>query len=237
MAALVAHEDERPARIVYNKDDDMRVTGKRHPFQNDYRVGVRRATARSPRCASSSTPTAALADLSAAVLARAMMHADNAYYIPNVRDHRHGLPHEPPAEHRLPRLRRTAGRRSTIENIIEEIAAVPRQATRSTSAARNCYGIDDRNATPYGQIVANNTLPRLFDELDAALRLPRARGRPSTRSTRRRRRSSAASRCTAGEVRHLVQHEVPEPGQRAGEHLPRRHACRCRPARRRWARA
>ena len=34
MAALVAHKRKRPARIVYNKDDDMRVTGKRHPFQN-----------------------------------------------------------------------------------------------------------------------------------------------------------------------------------------------------------
>jgi xanthine dehydrogenase large subunit len=31
----------------------------------------------------------------------------------------------------------------------------------------NCYGIDDRNETPYGQIVRNNMLPRLFEELPA----------------------------------------------------------------------
>src|SRR5439155_10593034 len=30
---------------------------------------------------------------------------------------------------------------------------------------RNCYGIAERNTTPYGQIVRNNMLPRLFDEL------------------------------------------------------------------------
>ncbi|HWS73448.1 MAG TPA: molybdopterin cofactor-binding domain-containing protein, partial [Thermoanaerobaculia bacterium] len=38
MAALVALKTKRPARIVYNKDDDMRVTGGRHPFQNDWKV-------------------------------------------------------------------------------------------------------------------------------------------------------------------------------------------------------
>src|SRR5262249_958783 len=30
---------------------------------------------------------------------------------------------------------------------------------------RNCYGIDDRNVTPYGQTVTNNTLPRLFADI------------------------------------------------------------------------
>src|SRR6202042_2845548 len=39
MAALVAAITRRPARIVYNKDDDMRFTGKRHPFQSRYKVG------------------------------------------------------------------------------------------------------------------------------------------------------------------------------------------------------
>src|SRR6185369_10413757 len=31
MASLVAQKTRRPARIVYNKDDDMHATGKRHP--------------------------------------------------------------------------------------------------------------------------------------------------------------------------------------------------------------
>src|SRR5436305_1505898 len=33
---------------------------------------------------------------------------------------------------------------------------------------RNCYGIGERNTTPYGQTVANNTLPRLFREILAS---------------------------------------------------------------------
>src|SRR5207245_4069113 len=29
---------------------------------------------------------------------------------------------------------------------------------------KNCYGVDDRNVTPYGQLFKNNLLPRLFAE-------------------------------------------------------------------------
>src|SRR5436305_5788626 len=42
MAAMIAFLTRRPARVVYNKDDDMRYTGKRHPFKNFYRVGFAR---------------------------------------------------------------------------------------------------------------------------------------------------------------------------------------------------
>ena len=33
MAALLAARTRRPVRFVYTKDDDMRYTGKRHPFK------------------------------------------------------------------------------------------------------------------------------------------------------------------------------------------------------------
>ena len=39
MAALVAHKTGRPARVIYNKDDDMRVTGKRHAYRSEWEVG------------------------------------------------------------------------------------------------------------------------------------------------------------------------------------------------------
>ena len=46
---------------------------------------------------------------------------------------------------------------------------------------RNVYGIEDRNVTPYGQIIGNNTLPAVVDRLAES-----ARYRPSRRSGRRR---------------------------------------------------
>ena len=39
MAALVARKTGRSARVIYNKDDDMCVTGKRHPYHSRWEVG------------------------------------------------------------------------------------------------------------------------------------------------------------------------------------------------------
>ena len=38
MAALVAVKTNRPARVAYTKDDDMRSTGKRHPYKIHYKA-------------------------------------------------------------------------------------------------------------------------------------------------------------------------------------------------------
>jgi xanthine dehydrogenase large subunit len=85
VAALVARLTGRPAKCRYDRDDDMVITGKRHDFRVDYRVGFDGAgrilgleVEQAARCGMS-------ADLSLAVADRAMLHADNAYYLPAVR--------------------------------------------------------------------------------------------------------------------------------------------------------
>src|SRR5205085_2005507 len=55
---------------------------------------------------------------------------------------------------------------ATMENIIEEIAATLKRDALEIRRA-NCYGVEVRNMTPYGEVVENNTLPRLFTELEA----------------------------------------------------------------------
>ena len=84
-AALAAHLTGRPAKTVYDRDDDFMLTGKRHDFRIDYEVGFDddgRIKAvffdQALRCGMSW-------DLSAAIAARAMCHADNAYDVPNMR--------------------------------------------------------------------------------------------------------------------------------------------------------
>ncbi len=89
--ALVAAQTGRPAVMRYDRDDDMTITGKRHDFRISYRAGV---TAEGIiegieflqlcRCGWSQ-------DLSLPVADRAMLHADNAYFLPNVRIESHRL--------------------------------------------------------------------------------------------------------------------------------------------------
>ena len=163
IAALVAHKLKRPARIAYNKDDDMCVTGGRHPFQNDYKVAFDDDGVITAAQIDFFSDGGAFADLSTSVLGRALTHADNAYFLPNA------LIRGTVCRTNLPpntAFRGFGGPQgiATIENILEEIAVLlkidPLEIRR-----RNCYGIDDRNITPYGQVVRNNHLPRLFDEI------------------------------------------------------------------------
>ena len=84
-AALAARLTGRPAKCVYDRDDDMIITGKRHDFRIDYRVGFDESGRilgvefdQALRCGMSW-------DLSGPIADRAMFHADNCYSLPNAR--------------------------------------------------------------------------------------------------------------------------------------------------------
>lgn len=89
--AAAARLTGRPCKMRYDRDDDFMITGKRHDFEISYRAGVD-AEGRIlgieyvhlARCGWSQ-------DLSMAVADRAMLHADNAYHLPNVRIESHRL--------------------------------------------------------------------------------------------------------------------------------------------------
>ncbi len=163
MAALVAHKTKRPARISLSNDDDMTVTGGRHPFQNTYKVGFDRDGRITALSAHLYSDGGAFADLSPAVLGRAMCHIDNAYYLPNVEITGTVCRTNYPPNTAFRGFGGPQGV-ATIENIMEEIAAYLKKDAYDIRTL-NCYGIDDRNITPYGQVFKNNYLPRLFREL------------------------------------------------------------------------
>ncbi|MGL4310266.1 MAG: xanthine dehydrogenase molybdopterin binding subunit [Paracoccaceae bacterium] len=89
--AVMARATGRPCKLRYDRDDDMTITGKRHDFRIVYRAGVD-ADGRIlgvefrhyARCGWSQ-------DLSLPVADRAMLHADNAYHLTDVRIESHRL--------------------------------------------------------------------------------------------------------------------------------------------------
>lgn len=81
-AALLAHKTGRAVKLRLPRGDDFLLTGKRHPFLTKYRAGfdddgkIRGVEMRmAADCGMS-------ADLSNAVIARAVFHSANAYYFP-----------------------------------------------------------------------------------------------------------------------------------------------------------
>src|SRR6185503_4451224 len=84
LAALAAAKTNRAVRVRVNRDLDMMLTGKRHPFLAKYKVGFdAQGMLRAAKIELFSNGGWSL-DLSLPVTDRAMFHLDNCYYIPNV---------------------------------------------------------------------------------------------------------------------------------------------------------
>jgi xanthine dehydrogenase large subunit len=84
LAALGAFLVKRPVKLVLDRMADMRMTGKRHPYSSDFKIGLSRELKILAYEVTYYQNAGASADLSPAVLERTLFHTTNAYYIPNV---------------------------------------------------------------------------------------------------------------------------------------------------------
>lgn len=83
--ALACHLLKRPVQIVLNRVDDMRMTGKRHPYKQDYKIGLDAKGNILAYDVFHYQDSGAFMDLSNPVLERTCLHSTNAYAVPNVR--------------------------------------------------------------------------------------------------------------------------------------------------------
>ncbi|MBC7714921.1 MAG: xanthine dehydrogenase molybdopterin binding subunit [Rhizobacter sp.] len=163
MAGLVAYKLNRPARLALTKDDDMMMTGKRHPFKNFYEVGFDddgRITALKVLIYANG---GAYVDLTPSILDRAMFHADGCYYLENCYIEGRAVRTN---QHSNTAFRGFGGPQGnmTIESIIEDMAHYLKKDAYELRKL-NLYGINDRNVTPYNQTIEHNVLPEIFEKL------------------------------------------------------------------------
>ena len=164
VAAIAAKKWNCAVKLRPDRDQDMTSTGKRHDFVINYDVtfdndGLIKTVDSifSARCGYSS-------DLSGPVTDRALFHADNAYYYPNVR-----LSSRPMKTNTVSNtaFRGFGGPQGVLaaERIIEEISFITGQDPLDVRKL-NLYGETDRNITPYHQEIKDNILPKLINELE-----------------------------------------------------------------------
>jgi xanthine dehydrogenase large subunit len=163
LSALAAHKFNRPSRLVLSKDDDMMITGKRHPYLTQYEVGFDETGKIQVLKVYLYSDGGAYLDLSAAVLQRSMLHIDNAYFLPNVL-----IKARVCKTNLAPNtaFRGFGGPQGVmvIENIMEEIAiklGIDSYKVRLV----NCYSDKLIQTTPYLQPVIQNPLPELFSSI------------------------------------------------------------------------
>ena len=164
LVALASWLTGLPVRIQLDRDVDMTVTGKRHPFYGQYEVGFDdEGRVRGARVNLVSDGGFAL-DLSESITDRALFHLDNSYYLPSV--------------HFTGRVGKTNNCSHTayrgfggpqgmvyIEEIMDRVArhlGLPPELVRE----RNLYhGSGESNTTHYGQPLQDNRIQHIWATL------------------------------------------------------------------------
>ncbi len=85
MCALATYIVQKPVKFSLNRMDDMRMTGKRHPYTSFYKIGLDANLKILGYEVSFYQNAGAAADLSPAILERTLFHCTNTYYVPNVK--------------------------------------------------------------------------------------------------------------------------------------------------------
>lgn len=173
IAALAAHKTKRPCRLALTKDEDMMMTGKRHPFKNWYKIGFNSDGKINALKVDFFADGGAYLDLSPAILQRAMFHIDNAYQLDNA--------HITGKVVKTNRSSNTAFRgfggpqgAAVIESLIEDISQTLKIDSLEVRK-KNLYK-PKGGRTHYGQDVDNNFLPQIFSELEAKVDYKKWRG-------------------------------------------------------------
>ena len=84
-AALLAYRSGHPVKIIFDREEDLMVTPKRHPSKSHYRMGVTRDGKITALDADIILDSGAYTTLSRVVLQRSQLHACGIYHVPNVR--------------------------------------------------------------------------------------------------------------------------------------------------------
>lgn len=161
--SLLCKATGRPVKICLSREDDQKMTGKRHRYLMKYKTGFNDDGVISAIDIEQNADAGAATDMTMAILERTMMHAENSYYIPNMKITGNAWKTNLPPNTALRGFGGPQGM-AGIEIIIDKIA---RYLKKDTAEIRykNYYGTNNRNLTPYGQIIENNRLYLLHEQL------------------------------------------------------------------------
>ena len=164
IVALASVKTGRPVRVQLDRDLDMRLTGKRHPFHAKFSVGFESDGKLNALQVALVSNGGWSLDLSMPVTDRAMFHIDNAYYIPNIEVTGRVAKTNITSQTAFRGFGGPQGM-LVIEEIMDRIARatnLPPEVVRE----RNLYhGSGETNTTHYGQEIEDNRVREIWMEL------------------------------------------------------------------------
>lgn len=85
LCALAAFHLKKPVKYCLGRMEDMAMTGKRHPYSTDFKIGLDKDLKMVAYEADFYQNAGAAADLSPAIMERTLFHCTSTYFVPNVR--------------------------------------------------------------------------------------------------------------------------------------------------------
>ncbi len=166
VAAVAAVRCNRPVKLRVDRDDDFMITGRRHCFSFDATVGFDGEGRILGAEVVMISRAGHSADLSAPVMARALCHFDNAYWLPHVAMHGYSGKTNTQSNTAFRGFGGPQGAMA-VEYVLDSIA---RRLGKDPLAVRraNFYGQAVNNVTPYGQAVEDNIIHELVAQLDSS---------------------------------------------------------------------
>ncbi|MBK8170266.1 MAG: xanthine dehydrogenase molybdopterin binding subunit [Sandaracinaceae bacterium] len=170
LAALATWKLGKPVRVMLDRDLDMMLTGKRHPFLADYEASFDSEGHIQALKATLVSDGGWALDLSASILDRALFHIDNSYFIPNL-EVQGRVAKTNVVSHTA--FRGFGGPQGmvVIEEVMDRIARALGLAPEVVRE-RNLYrGEGESRTTHYGQDVGDNRIEFMWGELKRASEL------------------------------------------------------------------
>lgn len=164
MCAVIAHLTGRPTKMRLLRNEDMTMTGKRHPFYNQYKIGFDDNGVIQGAEITVAGNCGYSPDLSSSIVDRAMFHSDNAYYLGDATVTGHRCKTNTASNTAFRGFGGPQGM-MTIEHIMDEIARYLKKDPLEIRKA-NYYGDEGRNVTHYYQTVEDNFLPEITEQLE-----------------------------------------------------------------------
>ncbi|ASI90729.1 xanthine dehydrogenase molybdopterin binding subunit [Vibrio mediterranei] len=164
MAAVIAHLTGRPTKMRLLRNEDMTMTGKRHPFYNQYKIGFNDDGVIEGAEITVAGNCGYSPDLSSSIVDRAMFHSDNAYYLGDATVKGHRCKTNTASNTAYRGFGGPQGM-MTIEHIMDEIARYLKKDPLEVRKA-NYYGEEGRDVTHYYQTVEDNFLPEITEQLE-----------------------------------------------------------------------
>ncbi|XP_005932779.1 xanthine dehydrogenase/oxidase isoform X1 [Haplochromis burtoni] len=160
VVAVAANKLKRPVRCMLDRDEDMLITGGRHPFYGKYKVGFLNSGRVVALDVTYYGNAGNSMDLSQAIVERALFHMENSYRVPNIRGRGFLCRTNLPSNTAFRGFGGPQGMmvaESWMTDVAQSLGKSPEEVRRL-----NLYMKGD--STPFNQVLDQITLDRCWDE-------------------------------------------------------------------------